>query len=254
MSQKVCSFQGGYLLWCNNKYLSQAWVKLVNLDYQTLVYARLPISSRPYCITQVNTNGTVCLKISAVKDTVNIWHIHPFKTPNSNRGGECSVIDEHSQHEPSQCKKIIFKEGWRAAGWDWRKLLPTLSFKWQNSLPLLFQAPLCDQRKAYASGFWTHWLGHYQGHHNYRFVQPLDNKQVSGHCVVGKMMMHWKFLEESNCHSCYALVEDTCCWEKWHAQRTDIQRTSHVRDEKSVKRNKQVTSKREIRFSLTSIK
>jgi hypothetical protein len=39
-------------------------------------------------------------------------------------------------------------------------------------------------------------------------------KQVSGHCVVGKMMMHWKFLEESNCHSCYALVEDTCCWEK----------------------------------------
>jgi hypothetical protein len=28
--------------------------------------------SRPYCITQVNTNGTVCLKINAVTDTVNI--------------------------------------------------------------------------------------------------------------------------------------------------------------------------------------
>jgi hypothetical protein len=43
--------------------------------------------SGPYCITQVNTNGTVCLKINAVTDTVNIQHIHPFKTPNSNRGG-----------------------------------------------------------------------------------------------------------------------------------------------------------------------
>jgi hypothetical protein len=43
------------------------------------------------------------------------------------------------------------------------------------------------------------------------------------------------------------------CWEKWHARRTDIQRTSHVRDETSVKCNKQVTSKQEIRFSLTSI-
>jgi hypothetical protein len=48
--------------------------------------------SGPYCITpQVNTNGTVCLKINAVMDTVNIGHIHPFKTPNSNRGGKCSM-------------------------------------------------------------------------------------------------------------------------------------------------------------------
>jgi hypothetical protein len=36
-------------------------------------------------------NGTVCLKINAVMDTVNIGHIHPFKTPNSNRGGKCSM-------------------------------------------------------------------------------------------------------------------------------------------------------------------
>ena len=46
---------------------------------------------RPYRITQVNMNGTVHLKINAVMDTVNIRCIHPFKTPNSNRGGECSM-------------------------------------------------------------------------------------------------------------------------------------------------------------------
>jgi hypothetical protein len=39
--------------------------------------------SRPYHITQVNMNRTVCLKINAVTDTVNIRCIHPFKTPNS---------------------------------------------------------------------------------------------------------------------------------------------------------------------------
>jgi hypothetical protein len=47
--------------------------------------------SGPYHITQVNTNGTVCLKINAVTDTVNIQCIHPFKTPNSNCGGKCSM-------------------------------------------------------------------------------------------------------------------------------------------------------------------
>jgi hypothetical protein len=47
--------------------------------------------SRPYHITQVNTNGTVCLKINAVMDTVNIRRIHPFKTPNSNCWGKCSM-------------------------------------------------------------------------------------------------------------------------------------------------------------------
>jgi hypothetical protein len=47
--------------------------------------------SRPYRITQVNTNGTVQFKINAVTDTENIQCIHPFKTPNSNRGGECSM-------------------------------------------------------------------------------------------------------------------------------------------------------------------
>jgi hypothetical protein len=47
--------------------------------------------SGPCRITQVNTNGTVHLKINAVMDTVNIEHIHPFKTPNSNRGSECNM-------------------------------------------------------------------------------------------------------------------------------------------------------------------
>jgi hypothetical protein len=28
--------------------------------------------NRPYCITQVNTNGTICLKINADMNTVNI--------------------------------------------------------------------------------------------------------------------------------------------------------------------------------------
>jgi hypothetical protein len=55
--------------------------------------------SGPYRITQVNTNGTVCLKINAVTDTVNIRCIHPFKTPNSNRGGECSMRQAKDRRE-----------------------------------------------------------------------------------------------------------------------------------------------------------
>jgi hypothetical protein len=47
--------------------------------------------SRPYHIQQLNMNGTVCLKMGAVTNTVNICCIHPFKTPNSNCGGECSM-------------------------------------------------------------------------------------------------------------------------------------------------------------------
>ena len=47
----------------------------------------------PYLITQINTNGTVRLKIGVVTDTVNIIRIHPFKTTssNANHGGECSM-------------------------------------------------------------------------------------------------------------------------------------------------------------------
>jgi hypothetical protein len=55
--------------------------------------------SRPYHITQVNTNGMVCLKINAVMDTVNIQCIHPFKTPNSNCGGECSMCQAKDRQE-----------------------------------------------------------------------------------------------------------------------------------------------------------
>ena len=45
----------------------------------------------PYRITQVNTNGTVCLQMGAVTDTVNIRRIHPFKSSSSIRGGECNM-------------------------------------------------------------------------------------------------------------------------------------------------------------------
>jgi hypothetical protein len=55
--------------------------------------------SRPYRITQVNTNGTVHLKINAVMDTVDIPRIHLFKTPNSNRGGECSMRRARDKRE-----------------------------------------------------------------------------------------------------------------------------------------------------------
>ena len=47
----------------------------------------------PYLVTQVNTNGTVHLKIGAVMDTINIRCIHPYKMTlsNANHGGECSM-------------------------------------------------------------------------------------------------------------------------------------------------------------------
>ena len=47
----------------------------------------------PYLVMQINTNGTVHLKIGAVTDTMNIRHIHPFKmmSSNANHGGECSM-------------------------------------------------------------------------------------------------------------------------------------------------------------------
>ena len=45
----------------------------------------------PYKIQQVNTNGTVRLKMGAVTDTVNIRWIEPYRPPNTNRGGECNM-------------------------------------------------------------------------------------------------------------------------------------------------------------------
>ena len=51
----------------------------------------------PYLVMQVNTNGTVHLKIGAVMDTINIRCIHPYKMmlSNSNHGGECSMRRSH---------------------------------------------------------------------------------------------------------------------------------------------------------------
>ena len=46
-----------------------------------------------YLVTQVNTNGTVHLKIGAVMDTMNIRCIHPYQMTSSkaNHGGKCSM-------------------------------------------------------------------------------------------------------------------------------------------------------------------
>jgi hypothetical protein len=81
----------------NNRIENSKWIPhhyqvgdLVMLENNRANKYEQPYSG-PYHITQVNTNGTVCLKINAVMDTVNIQHIHPFKTPNANRGGKCSM-------------------------------------------------------------------------------------------------------------------------------------------------------------------
>ena len=53
----------------------------------------------PYLVMQINTNGTVHLKIGAVTDTMNIRCIHPLKTmsSNANHGGECSMCHSIAQ-------------------------------------------------------------------------------------------------------------------------------------------------------------
>jgi hypothetical protein len=45
----------------------------------------------PYLVQQVNTNGTLRLKMGAVTDTVNIRQIVPYKPPSTNRGGKCNM-------------------------------------------------------------------------------------------------------------------------------------------------------------------
>ena len=56
----------------------------------------------PYLVMQINTNGTVHLKIGAVTDTVNIRCIHPFKmmSSNANHVGKCSM---HHSVVQAQC-------------------------------------------------------------------------------------------------------------------------------------------------------
>ena len=55
----------------------------------------------PYSITRVNTNGTVCLKMGAVTDMVNIRYIHPFRTSSSICGGECNMRRARSRRQRS---------------------------------------------------------------------------------------------------------------------------------------------------------
>jgi hypothetical protein len=45
----------------------------------------------PYTVEEVNTNGTVRLTMGAVTDVVNLRRLQPFKTPDANRGSECSM-------------------------------------------------------------------------------------------------------------------------------------------------------------------
>ena len=50
----------------------------------------------PYCILQVNDNGTVRLKVGAVEDTINIRRLTPFTSAPTtadtvDHGGECSM-------------------------------------------------------------------------------------------------------------------------------------------------------------------
>ena len=51
----------------------------------------------PFCILKVNDNGTVCFKVGAVEDTVNIRRLTPYTSPTPtktdavNHGGECSM-------------------------------------------------------------------------------------------------------------------------------------------------------------------
>ena len=47
----------------------------------------------PYLVMQINTNGTVLLKIGADMDTMNIRCLHPFTMmlSNANHGGKCSM-------------------------------------------------------------------------------------------------------------------------------------------------------------------
>ena len=45
----------------------------------------------PYKIEQVNTNGTVSLKMGAVTDTVNIRRIVPYRPLTATCGGKCNM-------------------------------------------------------------------------------------------------------------------------------------------------------------------
>ena len=48
--------------------------------------------SGPHTILQVNTNGTVRLRVGAVTDTINIRRIEPYtQKPGFVRGGECNM-------------------------------------------------------------------------------------------------------------------------------------------------------------------
>ena len=58
--------------------------------------------SGPHTILYVGKNGTVCLQIGAVVDTVNIYRIEPFKeAPSSIHGGECNMCPSNRMRKCS---------------------------------------------------------------------------------------------------------------------------------------------------------
>ena len=53
----------------------------------------------PYCILQVNDNGTVRLNMGAVKDTINIQRLTTYIEPdNLHHGGKCSMPRRSSRN------------------------------------------------------------------------------------------------------------------------------------------------------------
>ena len=53
----------------------------------------------PYCILQVNDNGTVCLNMGTDKDTINIQKLTPYiELDNLHHGGKCSMQRRSSRN------------------------------------------------------------------------------------------------------------------------------------------------------------
>ena len=61
----------------------------------------------PYSILHVNDNGTVCLKVGAVKDMYNIQRLTPYiQADASDHGGECNMSTQIRRSARQQAKSI----------------------------------------------------------------------------------------------------------------------------------------------------
>ena len=59
----------------------------------------LRTSMSNHTILRVNTNGTVCLRIGAVTDTVNIRRIEPYKNSSDSNHGGYAICDTPRREE-----------------------------------------------------------------------------------------------------------------------------------------------------------